>query len=46
MDLSNPSYQSMDCVIKWGDRFISSIRNFSFVSKYLSWNREKTAEMS
>ena len=24
----NPSYQSMDCVIKWGIRFINSTRNF------------------
>ena len=28
MDSYNPSYQSMDCVIKWEDRFINSIRIF------------------
>ena len=31
MDSSNPSYQSMDCVIKLGGRFINPIRIFSFV---------------
>ena len=28
MDSSNLSYQTMDCVIKWGNGFISSIRIF------------------
>ena len=28
LDSSNPSYSSMDCVIKWSNRFISSIRTF------------------
>ena len=28
MNSSNPSYQSMDCVIKWGNWFIISIRIF------------------
>ena len=38
----------MNCVIKWCNRFINSIRVFSFVSKCLSpCSREKTAgEMS
>ena len=36
MDSSNPSYQSMDFVIKWGDRFSNSIGIFF----------EKTTEMS
>ena len=34
--LEKPSYQSMDCVIKWGNRLSNSIRIFA----------EKTAEMS
>ena len=29
MDSSNPFYESMDCVIKWGDQFINSIRVFN-----------------
>ena len=41
MNSSNPPYQAMDCVIKWGNR----LEMFSFVSKCLSYNREKTAEM-
>ena len=36
MDSSNPSYQSMDFVIKWVDRFSNSIGIFF----------EKTTEMS
>ena len=28
MDSSNPSYQSMNCVIKWRNRIINSIRIF------------------
>ena len=28
MDSSNPFYETMDCVIKWGDQFINSIRVF------------------
>ena len=45
---SNPSYQSMDCVIKWGIRFITILLEiFSFVSKCLSATptEKKTAEM-
>ena len=44
MNSSNPSYESMDCVIKWGI-LLNLLEIFSFVSKYLSCNTEKTAEM-
>ena len=47
MGSSNPLYQSVDCVIKWGNRFINSIRiSFICLMKCLSCNREKIAEMS
>ena len=47
MGSSNPLYQSVDCVIKWGNRFINSIRiSFICLMKCLSCNRGKIAEMS
>ena len=47
MGSSNPLCQSVDCVIKWGNRFINSIRiSFICLMKCLSCNREKIAEMS
>ena len=45
-DSSNPSYQLMDCVIKWVIDPSILLEFFSFVSKCLYCNREKTAEMS
>ena len=35
MDSSNPSYQSMHCIMKWRNRFISSIRIFFICFKIL-----------
>ena len=43
---SNPSCQLMDCVIKWVIDPSMLLEFFSFVSKCLYCNREKTAEMS
>ena len=43
---SNPSCQLMDCVIKWVIHPSMLLEFFSFVSKCLYCNREKTAEMS
>ena len=45
MNSSNPSYQPMDCVVKWGIDSSILLENVSFISKCLSRNREKTAEM-
>ena len=41
MDSSNPSYQSMDCIIKWQFYY-----NFSNLSQDVYRATEKTAEMS
>ena len=46
MNSSNPSYQSMDCVIKWVIDASILLEFFPFVSKRLSCNREKTAVIS
>ena len=46
MNLSNPAYQSMDFVIKRGNRFINSISIFFRLSKNIYHATEKTAEMS
>ena len=46
LDSSNPSYQSMDCVIKWRNRFINSIRFFFHLSQNVYHATEQTAEMS
>ena len=37
--------QSMDCVIKWGIRFINSIRNFFICLKMFIMQQRNTAEM-
>ena len=44
MDSSNPSYQSMDCVIKWGNRFIISTSNF-FLKMFIAQWRKNRVEM-
>ena len=44
--LVNSSYRLMDCVVKWGNRFINSTRNFLICLKMLSCNGEKTIELS
>ena len=41
MDSSNRSYQSMDCVIKWGNRFINSIRIFFICLKMFIMQQRK-----
>ena len=46
MDSSDPSYQSLDCVIKWRNQFINSIRFFFHLSLNVYHVTEKTAEMS
>ena len=46
MDTSKPSYQSMDCVIKWGIRLINSIRNFFICLRmFIMQQEEKQLEM-
>ena len=44
LDSSNPSYSSMDCVIKWSNRFISSIRTFFIGPKVFIMQERKVAE--
>ena len=41
MNSSNPSYQSMDCVIKWRNRFINSIRIFFICLKMFIMQQKK-----
>ena len=42
MNSSNPSYQLMDSVIKWGIRFINSIKNFFiFLKIFIIQQRKK-----
>ena len=43
MNSSNPSYQSMDCVIKWGNRCINSIRIFSICLKTFIMQQRKNS---
>ena len=44
--LANPSYQSMGCVINWGNRFINSTRNFFICLKmFIMEQRKHRAEM-
>ena len=46
MDSPSPSYQSIDCAMKWANRFISSPRNFFICLKMLiKQQRKKRAEM-
>ena len=46
MDSSNPSYKTMDCVIKLRDRFSNSFKNFFHLPENVYHAIEKTAEMS
>ena len=44
--LVNLSYQSMDCFIKWGNRFMNSTRHFSICLKmFIMQRRKNRAEM-
>ena len=43
MNSPNPSYQSMDCVIKWVIRFINSIRNFFICFKMCIMQQRKNS---
>ena len=46
MNSSIPSYQSIDCVVKWGIRFINSFRKFFHLSQNVYHTTEKkTAEV-
>ena len=45
MDSSNPSYQSMDCIIKWRNWFINSIIIF-LICRKMFIVQQKKAEMS
>ena len=46
MNSSNPPCQSMDCVIKWGIRFINSIKQFFvYLKTFIMQQRKRAAEM-
>ena len=46
MDSSNPSYESIDCVVKWGNRFINSTRKVFICAKiFIMQQRKNRAEM-